>query len=123
MPLNQSSQIVSAPFIEPQQTISAVMRQVIFALIPGIAVAFYYFGWGVVSNLIIACAAALAWESLALFLRRRPIINYLADGSAVLSAILLGLALPPMSPWWLLLIGTFFAIVVAKGIYGGTANR
>ncbi|MCG6968788.1 MAG: electron transport complex subunit RsxD [Gammaproteobacteria bacterium] len=119
MPLQQSSHVVSAPFIKPQQTISAVMRQVIYAMVPGMAVAFYFFGWGVISNLIIACASALAWESLALFLRKRPIKNYLADGSAVVTAILLGLALPPMAPWWLLLVGTFFAIVVAKQLYGG----
>lgn len=111
--------IVSAPFIEPQQTISAVMAQVIFALIPGIAVAFYFFGWGVISNLLVACVSALFWESLALRLRKRPVRAYLADGSALVTAILLALALPPMAPWWLLLIGTFFAIVVAKQLYGG----
>lgn len=119
MPLQPSTHIVSAPFIEPQQTISAVMRQVIYAMIPGMVVAFYFFGWGVISNLIVACTSALIWESLALFLRKRPIKNYLMDGSAVVTAILLGLALPPMAPWWLLLVGTFFAIVVAKQLYGG----
>jgi electron transport complex protein RnfD len=119
MPLQPSTPIVSAPFIEPQQTISAVMRQVIYALIPGMAIAFYFFGWGVISNLIIACTSALLWEALALFLRKRAISIYLTDGSAVVTAILLALALPPMAPWWLLLIGTFFAIVVAKQLYGG----
>jgi electron transport complex protein RnfD len=119
MSLQQNTHIVSAPFIEPQQTIFAVMRQVIYALIPGIAVAFFFFGWGIIANLVMACASALLWESLALFLRKRPMKNYLMDGSAVVTAILLGLALPPMAPWWLLVIGTFFAIVVAKQLYGG----
>ncbi|KPJ96872.1 MAG: electron transporter RnfD [Gammaproteobacteria bacterium SG8_15] len=119
MPLQQSDTVVSAPFIESRQTISVVMRQVIYALIPGIAVAVYFFGWGVLTNLVIASASALLWESVALYLRKRPIITYLSDTSALLTAVLLGLALPPMAPWWLLVTGTFFAIVVAKQLYGG----
>jgi electron transport complex protein RnfD len=119
MSLQQSGTVVSAPFIESRQTISSVMRQVIYALIPGIAVAVYYFGWGVLTNLVVASASALLWESVALYLRKRPVITYLSDASALLTAILLGLALPPMAPWWLLVAGTFFAIVVAKQLYGG----
>lgn len=119
MPLQQSTTILSAPFIESQQTISAVMRQVIYALLPGITVAFYFFGWGIISNLVIACLSALLWEMFALYLRKRPIKSYLMDNSALVTALLLGLALPPMAPWWLLLIGTFFAVVVAKQLYGG----
>ena len=95
------------------------MRQVIYALIPGIAVAVYFYGWGVLTNLVITSASALLWESVALYLRQRSVITYLSDASALLTAILLGLALPPMTPWWLLLVGTFFAIVVAKQLYGG----
>jgi electron transport complex protein RnfD len=119
MPMQQSANIVSAPFIESQQTISAVMRQVIYALVPGIIVAFYFFGWEIVTNLVIACTSALMWETFALYLRQRPVKIYLMDNSAVVTAILLGLALPPMAPWWLVLTGTFFAIVVAKQLYGG----
>ncbi|WP_455222636.1 electron transport complex subunit RsxD [Kaarinaea lacus] len=119
MPLQQTSTVVSAPFIDSQQTIAVVMRQVIYALIPGIAVAVYFFGWGVLTNVVIACGGALLWEFLSLYLRKRPVIPFLSDTSAVLTAILLGIALPPMAPWWLLLVGTFFAIVVAKQLYGG----
>lgn len=119
MPLQQSTAVVSAPFIDSQQTIAVVMRRVIYALVPGITVAVYFFGWGVLTNLLIAVCGALAWESLSLYLRRRPVRPYLSDTSAVLTALLLGLALPPMAPWWLLVVGTFFAIVVAKQLYGG----
>jgi len=119
MALQSSSTVVSAPFIDSQQTIASVMRRVIYALLPGIAVAVYFFGWGVLTNLVIASVSALLWESLSLYLRKRPVINYLSDTSAILTALLLGLALPPMAPWWLLLVGTFFAIVVAKQLYGG----
>jgi len=124
MPLQQSTNrqsgnIVSAPFIESGQSISGVMRQVIYALLPALVVAFYCFGWGIITNLVIACAGALAWESLMLYLRNRPVTSYIMDTSALVTAILLGMALPPMAPWWLLLTGTFFAIAVAKQLYGG----
>ncbi|MCI0507520.1 MAG: RnfABCDGE type electron transport complex subunit D [Gammaproteobacteria bacterium] len=95
------------------------MRHVIYALCPAAVVAFYCFGWGILTNLVIACAGALLWESLMLYLRNRPITSYVTDNSALVTAILLGLALPPMAPWWLLLTGTFFAIAVAKQLYGG----
>ncbi len=57
----------------------------------------------------------------ALFLRARgkSVAFYLKDWSAVVTAVLLGLALPPTAPWWLTLVGVGFAIVVAKQLYGG----
>jgi Na+-translocating ferredoxin:NAD+ oxidoreductase subunit D len=117
--VSQSVQVISAPFVEQGNTVGSVMRQVIYALIPGILVAFYYFGWGVITNITLAVLTALFWEAAMLLLRDRPVKLYLADGSAILTAILLALALPPMAPWWLILVGTFIAIVVAKQLYGG----
>jgi len=52
-------------------------------------------------------------------IRDKPLRPYLSDGSALVTAILLALALPPLAPWWLVTIGTLFAIVVAKQLYGG----
>ena len=54
-----------------------------------------------------------------LAIRQRPLWPFLSDGSAVLTACLLALSLPPMAPWWLLLLGSFIAIVFAKQLYGG----
>ena len=52
-------------------------------------------------------------------IRQRPVRPYLSDLSAVVTAWLLALALPPLAPWWLVVVGTFFAIVIAKQLYGG----
>ena len=52
-------------------------------------------------------------------IRRRSVKPFLMDYSAVVTAWLLALAIPPLAPWWLIVVGTFFAIVVAKQIYGG----
>ena len=56
---------------------------------------------------------------MALKLRNRPIMPFLMDGSALVTAWLLALALPPLAPWWLVVLGTLFAIIVAKQLYGG----
>jgi electron transport complex protein RnfD len=101
------------------RSVGAVMRTVVYALVPGIAVYAWQFGWGVLVTLAIACVAAYAFEVLMLVLRDRPLRPFLGDGSVLVTALLLGLALPPLGPWWLPVMGCFFAVVVAKHLYGG----
>lgn len=95
------------------------MLQVLLALVPGIGIYIWFFGWGLVINIVIAACAALVAESAMLMIRKRPLRQYLGDCSALVTAVLLALALPPLSPWWITVIGVFFAIVVAKQLYGG----
>lgn len=95
------------------------MRTVIYALIPGVFIYMLLFGWGIVINILLACGSALLFEVVMLMLRDRPIRVFLFDGSAVVTAILLALALPPMLSWWIPVLGSFFAIVAAKHLYGG----
>jgi electron transport complex protein RnfD len=113
------STVVGSPFIAPAGRVGAVMRQVLYALVPAAAVYVYWFGWGVAINLLLASLTALAAEALMLWVRRRPVGLFLSDGSAVLTGVLLGFALPPLAPWWLAVLGTAFAIVAAKHLYGG----
>ncbi len=95
------------------------MREVSLALLPAAVGLWWWFGWGVLTNIILAAAFALASEALILRLRKRPLGPALGDGSALLTALLLALAMPPMSPWWLLLIGCGFAIIFGKQLFGG----
>jgi electron transport complex protein RnfD len=95
------------------------MRTVIYALVPGILIYTWLFGWSVLVNITIATLSALLFEWLMLLLRGRPVRVFLLDGSAIITAILLSLALPTLAPWWILVLGSFFAIVVAKHLYGG----
>jgi len=110
---------VTSPHAHNASTTAGVMRQVLLATLPGLVALTAYFGMGTLLNLVLACAAALAFEAGVLRLRKRPIGFYLRDGSALVTAVLLGLALPPYCPWWVVVIGIFFAIVVAKHLYGG----
>jgi electron transport complex protein RnfD len=95
------------------------MLNVILALIPGIVSFTLIFGFGVIINLVIAVLSAVVLESLVLKIRKRPIKPFILDGSAVVTGILIALAIPPFVPWWIPLIGSGFAIVIAKQLYGG----
>lgn len=95
------------------------MLKVLLALIPGIVVYTWLFGGGVLITLAIATMTALSTEALMLKLRNRPVIPFLSDYSAVITAWLLALAIPPLAPWWLIVVGTAFAIIIAKQLYGG----
>ncbi len=114
-----SGPIVSSPHVHGPANVSRVMLQVIYALVPAIIAFIWLFGWGVLINILVAVVFALLSEAAVLLLRGRPVGDTLIDGSAALTAVLLGLALPPLSPWWLVAIGTGFAIVFAKQLYGG----
>jgi electron transport complex protein RnfD len=96
-----------------------MMRQVLYAMMPGILVLIWLFGWGVLFNIIIASMAAITAEAALLTIRKQPVKLYLSDTSALVTAWLLAIALPPLSPWWLVTLGTVFAIVIAKHLYGG----
>ena len=99
------------------------MGRVVLALIPAIAAYVYYFGPAILFTIVTAIVAAFAGEALVLRLRRYPIKPFLLDGSALVTALLVALSIPPASPWWLTASGTLFAIVIAKHLYGGLGSN
>lgn len=109
----------AAPYTFAATGVGIVMRDVMLGLLPGTLLYAGFFGWGVISNVLLAIGFAIAFEGLALHLRKRPVIGGLSDLSAIVTAWLFALALPPMSAWWLIALGIGFAILVAKHVYGG----
>ncbi|MCK5902879.1 MAG: electron transport complex subunit RsxD [Cocleimonas sp.] len=109
----------SSPFVGSVSHLGGVMRQVLYALIPAIIVMSYFYGWGILINIILAMIIAVSFEAVSLWLRQRPIKAFLSDYSAIVTAVLFALTLPPLVPWWILMVGLFFAIVIAKHLYGG----
>jgi electron transport complex protein RnfD len=95
------------------------MLQLLFALVPAIIALGYFFGAGVYVNILFAVSLALITEAAMLKLRNRPIKPFITDGSAIVTAVLLAVAIPPLSPWWLTAVGILFAIVFGKHLYGG----
>lgn len=99
--------------------VSQVMRDVVYALLPGTLLLLWFFGWGLLSNGVLAIGFGLLFEAIMLKLRQRPIQPFLIDYSAIVTAWLLAVALPAYSPWWLIAAAMLFAIVIAKHLYGG----
>lgn len=115
--------LASSPHLKVQLQTQTVMRRVILCALPGIAVQSYFFGFGVLIQVLLAVFVALAAESAVLALRKRAIVPTISDNSAVLTAVLIGVAIPPIAPWWLVVIGTLFAIVLVKQLYGGLGQN
>ncbi|MGE6108770.1 electron transport complex subunit RsxD [Aeromonas sobria] len=115
--------IASAPFAHNRKQTQTLMLLVILACLPGLAAQIWFFGWGSVIQIALAAVTALGCEALVLRLRARPIKPALLDGSALLTAVLIGLALPPLLPWWMTLVATAFAIIIAKHLYGGLGQN
>lgn len=110
---------ITSPHTSRPNRVDRVMLQVILALIPGSAAMIYYFGWGILINMVLATLLAVGLEAAVLRVRKQPVTPTLMDMSAVVSALLFALAVPPTLPWWMTLLGMVFAIVVVKQLYGG----
>jgi electron transport complex protein RnfD len=112
-----------APFIIDRSSVTQVMAWVLVALLPGVATYVWLFGPGILVTLALATVTALAAEAAMLKARGYPAKPFLADLSAIVTAWLLALSLPSLAPWWLIVTGTLFAIVVAKHLYGGLGQN
>lgn len=110
---------MSSPHAHGPTHTPAVMRDVLLATVPGVIALSLVFGWGALLNIALAMLVALAVEAAVLAARRKPVSFALRDGSALVTAVLLGCALPPLAPWWLVAIATGFAILFGKQLYGG----
>ena len=110
---------ISSPHIHSHTSVNEVMRQVIFALAPGIIVSTWFLGWGILVHCLLAVCFALAFEAIMLSLRKCPLQDFMYDGSAIITGLLFALTITPFAPWWVSLSGICFAIVIAKHLYGG----
>jgi electron transport complex protein RnfD len=121
--MSRSFETGGAPHFPPHSTVARVMLQVIAALVPAIAAHAWFFGPGILVQIALATGFAVGFEALMLKIRKKPMQLFLGDFSAVLTAILFALCIPPLAPWWIALIGMLFAIVVAKHLYGGLGHN
>ena len=98
-----------------------IMLNVILALMPALAVAVWQFGLYPLILVLVSVASAVFFEWGYRRLMKKP--DSIGDLSACLTGLLLALVLPPQAPWWLPIIGNFFAIVVVKQLYGGIGKN
>jgi electron transport complex protein RnfD len=115
--------LASGPHLPAPRSVQAVMGQVLVALVPGIVVHVGFFGPGLLVQIVLASGFALGLEAAMLRLRKRPMKPFLTDYSAVVTAVLFALCIPPLAPWWIAAVAMVFAIVIAKHLYGGLGHN
>lgn len=111
---------VSSPHVhKPVTSVEQVMKQVLLATLPGVAVLTWFFGPGTLVNIIFGSMLAMGFEAWALWLRGKDYKSPLKDHSVIVTATLLCIALPPYSPWWLIVVGIGVSVLLGKHAFGG----
>jgi electron transport complex protein RnfD len=107
----------NAPHIKTADSISKVMWTVVIALLPVTAYGVSIFGLNSLLIILVSVAAAVASETAFQILMKRKFSAF--DGSAVLTGLLVALNVPPAAPAWVAGIGSVFAIIIVKQLFGG----
>ncbi len=115
--------IASSPYTHNQRSTSRIMLLVTYAALPGIAALCFWFGWGSLIQIALGILSAVAAEALVVKLRKQSLRLTLGDNSAALTGLLLGISIPPLAPWWMVILGTVFAVIIAKQLYGGLGHN
>ncbi|EGY34039.1 electron transport complex protein RnfD [Aggregatibacter actinomycetemcomitans serotype e str. SC1083] len=115
--------MISSPHTHSGKLTARVMFWVIFAMIPAIVLQIHYFGFGVLIQSALAIGFALLLELAVTLLRKKRALSYISDVSVILTALILAVAIPPYAPYWVILIGTFCAVILGKHVYGGLGQN
>ena len=120
--MNSSKKFIvsHAPFWHNGSGVPERNYHAIIALIPAALMGLTYFGAPALGVIAFSMATAIGWELAFTSVSKRP--NTVGDGHAALIGLILGLLLPATSPWWMVLTGTFLAIVIGKQIFGGIGS-
>jgi electron transport complex protein RnfD len=116
--LNQKLLIGShAPFWHDMGSISTKSYHIMLAALPAVLMGIYQYGAPALGVMALSISCAMLWELLMNYLMKRPIS--IIDGHAAVIGLLFGMLIPASSPWWMILVGTFVAVVIGKVIFGG----
>ena len=112
--MRTSVKITASPHVRSAESTTQIMWSVVISLVPVILASIYFFGPSALLVILAATAGCLLTERL---FGSTP--GTLADGSAMITGLLLGLTLPPGFPLWMAFLGGFFGVAFGKIIFGG----
>lgn len=115
--INKTLNITTSPHITKGLTTDVIMKNVVFAMLPLVVSAFYFFGWGALLVIITTTVAAVLTEHLLCKSGKKE--TTIGDWSATITGVLLGLTLPPNFPLWMAFLGGVIAITLGKYVFGG----
>ena len=107
----------NAPHIHAGQSLKSIMWLVVLALVPAAVYSVFVFGLNALMLITVSVAVCMASEAAYCYLMKKPVT--VADGSAVITGILLAFNIPPDAPLWMAGIGAAFSVIVAKQLFGG----
>lgn len=111
----------SSPHIRSNESTRTIMMDVIIAMIPALIMSVFVFGFRALALTLVSVAACVFWEWGYRKLLKKP--QSIGDLSAVVTGMLLAFVCPPTLPYWMIIIGDFFAIVVVKQLFGGLGTN
>jgi len=110
-----------SPHLKIEDNVSRIMWTVFFCLVPAGVASIFIFGKGVIGIISLSIATAILTEAAVQRLRRQKLS--ISDGSAALTGLLLAYNLPPSVPLWIPILGTLFAILIGKQLFGGLGRN
>ena len=113
--------VTSAPHVHSPDNVPTAMRDVLIALTPALIAALYFFRLPALMVILACVISAYAAEIVCLKIMKRE--SPTKESSAIITGLLLAFCLPPSLPLWMAVLGTIFAIVVAKHLFGGLGQN
>ena len=120
--MNKLLQVSGSPHVHGTETVKKIMWSVVIALLPALAVSVFYFGLPVLILTLVSIATCMLTEYLIHRFMLKGNVS-ITDGSAVITGLLLAFNVPANLPVWILMIGAFVAIAIAKMPFGGLGKN
>lgn len=111
----------SSPHIRGSETTQGIMKDVIIAMLPALAYACFNFGLRALTLTLVSVAGCVFFEWLYRKVMKKP--QSFQDLSAVVTGMLLAFVSPVQIPYWMILIGDAFAIIIVKQLFGGIGKN
>ena len=119
--INQTLQY--SPAVHSGNRVATVMQKVLLALSPVLAFWLFSYAWAALLQMLLALVVGLLAEVFALRLRGLPVRVFINDFSTPVAMLLLALCLPPLTPWFVVVIAALVAVLLAKHSYGGLGQN
>lgn len=119
--MGENFNISASPHIRSKVTTSNIMMWVIIALLPATAFGIFNFGLSALVVVVVTVASAVLTEYAYQKLMHKKVT--ISDFSAAVTGLLLALNMPPTAPWWMCVLGSVFAILVVKQVFGGLGQN
>ena len=119
MAATSSSPSSHSPHVHGDSSIAKLMTQVLLALIPAILLYTMLYGIGILIQIALAVSTVTLCEVVCYRWRGLNPLLPIKNQDGTVAAVLLALCIPPLSPWWLIVLGTLFTILLVKHCFGG----